>query len=364
MIKEKEMTVYLQERLQKAVQQLDNKGLDAILITNLTNIYYLTGFSATAATLFISKNRRVFITDSRYSLMAKESISGFDIIESRTALVEVSKIAKADKLSVIGFENDMTYAFFQSLEQSFEGFDLQAQSGFVEELRMIKDAGEIDIIAKACSISDKAFIDVLDFIKPGKTREIDVANFLDFRMRHYGATGVSFDTIAASGKRSAMPHGRASQKIIANGESLTMDFGCYYDHYVSDMTRTIHIGQVTDQEREIYEIVLKANNALIEKARAGMTYIDFDKVPRDIIEKVGYGQCFTHGIGHGIGLDIHENPFFAKTQDQLQAGMVVTDEPGIYLDDLYGLRIEDDLVITETGCQVLTMAPKELIVLK
>lgn len=357
------MTVYLQERLRKALRQLDERNLDGMLITNLTNIYYLTGFSGTAPTLFISKTRRVFVTDSRYTLIAKETITDFDIIESRTALVEVSKIAKADKLSVIGFENDMTYAFFQRLEQSFEGVDLHVQNSFVEDLRLLKDASEIETISKACEISDKAFIDVLEFIKAEKTREIDVANFLDFRMRHYGASGVSFETIAASGKRSAMPHGVASQKVIKNGDSLTLDFGCYYNHYVSDMTRTIHIGHVTEQEGEIYEIVLKANKALIEKACAGMTYSDFDKIPRDIISQAGYGECFTHGIGHGIGLDIHENPFFLKTQDQLQAGMVVTDEPGIYLDHLYGVRIEDDLVITQEGCQVLTLAPKELIVL-
>lgn len=142
-----------------------------------------------------------------------------------------------------------------------------------------------------------------------------------------------------------------------------MDFGCYYNHYVSDMTRTIHVGQVTDEEREIYALVLAANKALIDKASAGMTYSDFDGIPRQLITEAGYGSHFTHGIGHGIGLDIHENPFFGKSEQLLQAGMVVTDEPGIYLDNKYGVRIEDDLVITETGCQVLTLAPKELIVL-
>lgn len=160
-----------------------------------------------------------------------------------------------------------------------------------------------------------------------------------------------------------MPHGRASDKVIQNKESLTMDFGCYYNHYVSDMTRTIHIGQVTDEEREIYALVLAANKALIAKASAGMIYSDFDGIPRQLITEAGYGSHFTHGIGHGIGLDIHENPFFGKSEQLLQAGMVVTDEPGIYLDNKYGVRIEDDLVITKTGCQVLTLAPKELIVL-
>lgn len=352
-----------ESRLQKCQDLIVEAGLDAFLVTNLTNIYYLTGFAGTAATLYISAKRCLFFTDSRYTLMAKESVTGFDIIETRTALKEIANFLLEDKVARLGFENDMTFAFYQSLEVNFGKTTLVAQNGLVETLRQIKDASEIATIAKACSISDKAFIDALDFIKAGQTTEVELANFLDFQMRKYGATGVSFETIAASGKRSAMPHGRASNKVIESGDSLTMDFGCYYDHYVSDMTRTIHVGRVTDQEREIYDVVLRANKALIEKARAGMTFTDFDKVPRDIIVSAGYGSNFTHGIGHGIGLDIHENPFFTKSDKVLEAGMVVTDEPGIYIDNAYGLRIEDDLVITEEGCRVLTMAPKEIIVI-
>ncbi|HEK9098681.1 TPA: aminopeptidase P family protein [Streptococcus equi subsp. zooepidemicus] len=357
------MSSFLAQRLNNCQALLEKKGLEAILITNLTNIYYLTGFSGTSATVFISPKRRIFITDSRYTLIAKASIEGFDIIESRTPLAEIAAILQADKLSSLAFEDQVSFSFYQHLQAALAGVSLLPQSGFVEGLRLIKDASEIDIIAKACSISDKAFCDVLDFIKLGQTSELEVANFLDFRMRQYGASGISFDTIAASGYRSAMPHGRATDKIIQQGETLTLDFGCYYQHYVSDMTRTIHIGQVTDQEREIYELVLAANQALIAKASAGMTYREFDAIPRQLIAEAGYGSYFTHGIGHGIGLDIHENPFFAKTDQRLLAGMVVTDEPGIYLDGKYGVRIEDDLVITETGCQVLTKAPKELIVL-
>ena len=161
-----------------------------------------------------------------------------------------------------------------------------------------------------------------------------------------------------------MPHGVASDKVIETGESLTLDFGCYYNHYVSDMTRTIHIGQVSDQEREIYDLVLRANQALIDQAKAGLSFADFDGIPRAVIAGAGYGANFTHSIGHGIGLDIHEIPYFgAASKGQLEPGMVVTDEPGIYLDGQYGLRIEDDLLITEKGCEVLTLAPKELIVI-
>ncbi|MGT2667739.1 M24 family metallopeptidase [Streptococcus rifensis] len=357
------MTNYLEQRLARFDAALEVSSVDAVLVTNLTNIYYLTGFHGTNATILISDKRRLFVTDARYIAMAREVVQGFDIIDHRDALGEIAKVIDGDGLATIGFENDVTFSFYQQLERVFEGYQLEPLANFVEQLRLIKDASEIATIKQACSISDKAFLDVLDFIQPGQTTELDVATFLDFRMREYGASGISFDTIAASGYRSAMPHGRASDKLILAGESLTLDFGCYYNHYVSDMTRTIHVGHVTDEEREIYDIVLRANQALIEKAKVGLTFTDVDGIPRQVIDEAGYGPYFTHGIGHGIGLDVHEEPFFRKTDEVLEAGMVITDEPGIYLEGKYGLRIEDDLLITETGCEVLTHAPKELIVI-
>lgn len=354
---------YLEKRLEKFERALKESDVDGILVTNLTNIYYLTGFHGTSATVFISGRRRIFVTDARYSLIAKKVVTGFDIVETRDAVTEIAKVIAEDGLKKLGFDSQVTFQYYQELTTVFSGYELVAMTNFVENLRMIKDEQEIATIRKACSISDKAFMDVLDFIKPGETTELAVANFLDFRMRNYGASGISFDTIAASGYRSAMPHGRASDKVIQSGEMLTLDFGCYYDHYVSDMTRTIHIGQVTDEEREIYDIVLKANQVLIEKAKAGLSYRDFDAIPRAVIDNAGYGTHFTHGIGHGIGLDVHEIPYFGKSDEKIQAGMVLTDEPGIYLDGKYGVRIEDDLLITETGCEILTLAPKELIVI-
>lgn len=357
------MNTYLAKRLKNLEEVISNSAVDGLLVTNLTNIYYLTGFSGTSATVFVSKHRKLFLTDARYTLIAKKVVEGFDIIETRSPLTEIAAIIADDKITTIGFDDQVTYAYHQQLLKAFDGYTLEPMVNAVETLRMIKDDSEIATIKKACEISDKAFLDVLDFIKPGKTTELEVANFLDFRMREYGASGVSFETIAASGYRSSMPHGVASDKVISSGESLTLDFGCIYNHYVSDMTRTIHIGEVTDQEREIYDVVLRANKALIEKAKAGLTYRDFDGIPRQVINDAGYGEYFTHSIGHGIGLDIHEYPYFGRTDDTIKAGMMLTDEPGIYLEGLYGVRIEDDLLITETGCEILTLAPKELIVL-
>lgn len=353
----------MQKRLGKFEAKLAQSEVDGILVTGQNNIYYLTGFWGTEATVFISGKRRLFVTDSRYILIAKASVKGFDIIESRQALEEIAKIIKEDGLTKIGFDSQVTYGFYQGLSALFADYQLVAMSNFIEDLRMIKDETEIATIRRACQISDQAFIDVLDIIKPGQTTEMDVNHFLDHRMRQLGAEGASFEFIVASGYRSAMPHGRASEKVIQTGETLTLDFGCYYQHYVSDMTRTIHIGHVTDQEREIYDVILRANKALIEQAKEGVTYREFDAIPREIINTAGYGANFTHGIGHGIGLDIHEYPYFGKSDEAIKAGMVLTDEPGIYLDDKYGVRIEDDLLITETGCEVLTLAPKELIVI-
>ncbi|MCU9533977.1 M24 family metallopeptidase [Streptococcus sp. CSL10205-OR2] len=352
----------MEERVKKLEAKLAQANVDAILVTGQKNIYYLTGFWGSAGTVFISQNHRLFLTDARYALIAKQTIKGFEIIETRSALTEIVKMIEGSNIKQIGFDKQVSFAFYQTIKELFSAYELLPLTNFIEKLRIIKDASEIALIRKACQISDQAFVDALDFIKPGKT-ELEVANFLDFRMRELGASGISFETIVASGYRSSMPHGVASQKVIENGETLTLDFGCIYQHYVSDMTRTIHIGQVSDEERAIYDVVYQSNQQLIKKAKAGLSYQDYDGIARDVITKAGYGPYFTHGIGHGMGLDVHELPFFGKSDKTLKAGMVITDEPGIYLEGKYGVRIEDDLLITETGCEVLTNAPKELIVL-
>lgn len=353
----------MNKRMERALKALEQTKCQGVIITNLKNIFYLTGFSGSSAMIYLSQNRQLFFTDARYTLMAKDVVKDFDIVETREYLKSLSNIITLDNIDTIGFDSEVSYHFYQEIRDAFPTKSLEAQINFIENLRMIKDESEVAIIRKACQISDQAFLDVLDFIKPNQTTELDVMNFLDMRMRQLGASGPSFDFIVASGFRSAMPHGVASDKVIKSGESLTMDFGCYYNHYVSDITRTIHIGEVSDEERLIYDIVLKSNQALINQVKAGMTRSSYDKIARDVIEEAGYGQFFTHGIGHGIGLDIHEIPYFGQSDERILSGMTLTDEPGIYLDHKYGVRIEDDLLVTDTGCEVLTLAPKELIVI-
>ena len=353
----------MNKRVQAFLDKMQEKELDGIIINNLKNVYYLTGFWGSNGTVFISRDRQILVTDARYIIAAKQEVTGFEIFAERDELATIAKIAKDMGLSRIGFEDEISVSYYHRMKAAFEGFELVPQTQFVEALRMIKDETEIATIRKACSISDQAFHDALEFIKPGKT-EIEIANFLDFRMRELGAAGLSFDTILASGINSSKPHAHPMHKPVELGEAITMDFGCLYEYYVSDMTRTIYLGHVSDEQAEIYNTVLKANQALIDQAKAGLGFRDFDKIPRDIIVEAGYGQYFTHGIGHGIGLDIHEEPYFSQTSTEvIKSGMVLTDEPGIYIEGKYGVRIEDDILITDTGCELLTLAPKELIVI-
>ena len=353
----------MNKRVQAFLDKMQEKELDGIIINNLKNVYYLTGFWGSNGTVFISRDRQILVTDARYIIAAKQEVTGFEIFAERDELATIAKIAKDMGLSRIGFEDEISVSYYHRMQGAFEGLELVPQTQFVEALRMIKDETEIATIRKACSISDQAFHDALEFIKPGKT-EIEIANFLDFRMRELGAAGLSFDTILASGINSSKPHAHPMHKPVELGEVITMDFGCLYEHYVSDMTRTIYLGHVSDEQAEIYNTVLKANQALIDQAKAGLGFREFDKIPRDIIVEAGYGQYFTHGIGHGIGLDIHEEPYFSQTSTEvIKSGMVLTDEPGIYIEGKYGVRIEDDILITDKGCELLTLAPKELIVI-
>ncbi|MFZ2717075.1 MAG: Xaa-Pro peptidase family protein [Lactococcus chungangensis] len=343
--------------------RMQSENLDAIIITNLKNIYYLSAFWGTAGTILVTQKAQYLLTDSRYSIAAREAAVDFEIVETREAFVEIAKLLKKEDVSQVGFEDGVTYAEFQTMQHQLAGLTLHATTSFIETQRQIKSPSEIATIKKACAISDQAFNDLLKFVEPGKT-EIEIANFLDFKMRDLGASGISFDTIVASGKRSALPHGRATHKPIEFGDTVTVDFGCYYDHYASDMTRTFFVGEVSPKMQEIYHVVQQAQQAVTNISAPGLTYADYDRAARDMIETAGYGEAFSHGIGHGLGLDVHEIPYFSKTsQECLAEHMVITNEPGIYLENIGGVRIEDDLHITSQGVEVLTLAPKELIVL-
>ena len=352
------------QRVKNVQEKLSKYNIDALLVTNMFNVRYLANFTGTTGLVVITKDEAYFVTDFRYTEQAAEEAKGFTIVKNEGPIFEeVAKIVQEDKIENLGFEQEnITYAVYNQINDIIP-CELVPVTGLVEKLREVKTEDEINIIKEAINITEKAYDYILGFVKPGKT-EIEVANELDFYMRNEGATSVSFDTIVASGVRSAMPHGVASDKVIEEGDMVTIDFGCYYKGYVSDMTRTFAVGDPGEQMKEIYEIVYQANKKVNEVAKAGMTGAELDAIARDYIAEKGYGPQFGHTLGHGIGLEVHEGPSLSfRNEDKLVVNNIVTNEPGIYVPGLGGVRIEDDLVIKEDGAEILMTTPKELIIL-
>ena len=351
-------------KLAKLRESLVEKGLDAILITNEYNRRYMTGFTGTAGVAIVSHNDAVFITDFRYTEQAAEQVKDFRIVQQTgTIISEVASQAEAMNIKTLGFEKEtMTYGMYELYNDALKA-DLVPVSGLIEKIRLIKTEQEINIIKVACEIADHAFTHILEFIKPGRT-ELEVSNELEFFMRKHGAAGSSFDIIVASGIRSALPHGVATNKVIEKGDFVTLDFGALYNGYISDITRTVAVGQPSEKLVEMYEVVLESQLLALEKVGPGMTGIEADAVARDYLKSKGYGEAFGHSTGHGIGLEVHEGPGLSfRSETVLEPGMTVTIEPGVYLPGIGGVRIEDDILITETGNEILTHSTKELIIL-
>jgi len=349
------------EKLRATFEQLH---IDGLLITSNYNRRYMTGFTGTAGVVLVSKTKAIFITDFRYTEQAAAQCPDFEIVKHTASIFEeVAKVAKELGITKLGFEQDtLTFASYKQYEQKCEA-ELVPISGVIEKLRLIKSSAEIKILKEAAKIADAAFEHITSYIRAGIT-ELDVSNELEFFMRKQGATSSSFDIIVASGHRSALPHGVASDKVIEKGDLVTLDFGAYYNGYVSDITRTVAVGQPTDQLKEIYDIVLEAQLRGMAGLKAGITGRQADALTRDYITEKGYGPNFGHSTGHGIGLEVHEGPGLSfKSDIVLEPGMVVTCEPGIYIPGIGGVRIEDDTIITNEGNESLTHSPKELIIL-
>lgn len=352
------------EHVKKVQQLLSQHGIEGVLIMSPYNRRYVTNFTGSAGAALLFSDKAYFITDFRYVEQAKSQTSGYEIVQHNKSLIEeVAKIVNEAKIGKLGFEQDhIVYSTWKKLEQSIEAETVPI-SNMIEELRMVKTEEEIHVIKEAAKIADAAFNHILNYIKPG-VAELDIANELEFFMRKNGATSSSFDIIVASGKRSALPHGVASGKLIESGDFVTLDYGALYQGYVSDITRTVAVGNPSRQLKEIYDIVLAAQIQAVDKIKPGMTGREADTIARDYINEKGYGDKFGHSLGHGIGLEVHEGPGLAsRSETKLVPGMVVTVEPGIYLPDIGGVRIEDDILITQNGNETLTHAPKELIIL-
>lgn len=350
-------------RISKLNSVLKEKHLEAVVILSDYNRRYLSGFTGTSGALIITETKKLLITDFRYIEQATSQSADFTIIKQQSTLIEEVK-KQLEQLNVqnVGFEGDLvSYDTYLQLSKSY--ISLISISGLVEKIREVKDEQEIAIIKKAAEIVDETYEHILQIAHAGMTEQQLKAK-LESKMLELGAEGPSFDTIVASGYRGALPHGVASEKVIEQGDLITLDFGAYYKGYASDITRTFAIGEPDPKLKEIYQIVLDANSKGVAAAKAGITGKELDAVARDYITEQGYGEAFGHSLGHGIGLDVHEGPNLSKRfNNKLEVNNCVTIEPGIYIDGLGGVRIEDDILITENGCEYFTKSTKNLIIL-
>ncbi|WP_210134802.1 Xaa-Pro peptidase family protein [Staphylococcus sp. GDX8P80P] len=350
-------------KLAKVQELLNHHQIDALVILSDYNRRYLSDFTGTSGALVISKDRYQLITDFRYIEQATEQATHFEIIKRSGGLIEeIVEIINHNQFKSIGFEGHLvSYDTYQTLNQS--SANLVSIGDDIEKIREVKTPEEIEKIRYAAKIVDDTYNYILEITEAGMTERTLKAK-LESKMLELGADGPSFDTIVASGYRGALPHGVASDKVIEQGDMITLDFGAYYRGYCSDITRTFAIGEPDPKMKDIYNIVLESQIKAINEIKAGMTVAEADALSRDYIASHGYGEAFGHSLGHGIGLDIHEGPLLSKNaKGTIQVNNCVTIEPGIYVDGLGGVRIEDDILITENGCEVFTKCTKDLIIL-
>ena len=351
--------------LKQIAARLPEYGLDAMLLNSEPGEYYAVGFHG-EGNVVVTAQGCFYFTDSRYIEAANHLITGAEIAmtgRSRNYRAMVQEVVDRCRIRKLGFEEGYLSVADYNLWKEGLTAELVPAQKLVDALRAAKDDGEIALMTKAQEITDRAFSEILKFIQPGMTEQ-EIAAKLQYDMLRFGAEKMSFDPIVVSGPNGSLPHGIPSAKQVQQGEFITMDFGCKYGGYCSDMTRTVAVGSVTEEMRTVYETVLAAQKAGIAAARAGVTGRDVDGAARKVIADAGYGDFFGHGFGHGVGVEIHEAPTASSVGDKpLPAGAVISAEPGIYLPGKLGVRIEDVIVLTEDGCENLTRAPKELLVL-
>lgn len=346
---------------QQCVVEAFPAGIDAMLVHNLSNVRYLTGFAGSSGVVLLEKKKTLFFTDFRYQEQSEQQVgNAAEIVVFKTSSNEaLLEYLKGSKIGNLGVESTLTIGNFEVFSKGFKG-KLTTTRGIVEKIRQVKGEAELKNLKKAFAISDKSFAKLLRFIKPGK-REIEIAARLEYIMRTAGSEGPSFDTIVASGERSSCPHAHPTDRKIKAGEMVKIDFGAIWNGYHSDMTRTVFVGKADRKFREIYGIVHEAQKRAIDAIKPGVTGFDIDKIARDHIASKGYGEKFGHTLGHSLGLDIHEMPgFSAKCNDVIKTGMVLTVEPGIYLPGWGGVRIEDVYRIDDVP-ERLTATPNDLL---
>jgi Xaa-Pro aminopeptidase len=354
-------------RLKELRSRLMEERLDGLLVTSLPNIRYLCGFTGSSAALVVTPKTAFFFTDGRYTAQARDEVSGAKIeIKQKAALAAAGEFLAAEKTrqpKKVGVEAEhLSLLDGQRLKKTAGAkVRLRPVAGLVEGQREVKDGEEIERIRQAVNLGSSLFEVALKAIKPG-VAEAEVAAKMEYAARQAGAEAMSFETIIAAGERSALPHGRASSARIPAQGFVVCDFGVILAGYCSDMTRTVHVGTPSQGAREMYEAVREAQQAAVEAVKPGAGVGEVDRAARNVLKKKGLGRYFTHSTGHGVGLEIHEPPRIATGQSEsLEPGMVITIEPGVYVPGRGGVRIEDMVVVTDQGCEVLTATPKELI---
>ncbi|MBR4910196.1 MAG: aminopeptidase P family protein [Clostridia bacterium] len=353
-------------RIEKIKSALPKKA--AALITNEADCFYLSGFNKSEGMVLITENSAALYVDFRYIEAAKAACGdNMEVLLTYSFLKDIGERLKTEGVSTVFVQSEhVTLALKKSMEDRFEGINVSCEldiDKLVGDMRAVKNEYEISLIKSAQGITDRAFTYIKERISAGRT-EREVALDLEFFMRKEGSEGTAFDTICVSGRNSSKPHGIPGDKVIEKGDFVTLDFGAAVGGYRSDMTRTVAVGSVTDKMRKVYNTVLEAQEAALAAIKPGMVCKDADKIARDIIDNAGFKGAFGHSLGHSVGIDIHEDPSFsARCETLTKPGMVITVEPGIYLQNEFGVRIEDMIIVTENGCEDITKSDKELIVL-
>ncbi|MBO6116159.1 MAG: aminopeptidase P family protein [Ruminococcus sp.] len=351
-------------KFEKLFSQLP-ESIDCVLITSDINRRYFTGMKSSDGTVIAFRDKAYLVIDFRYIEKARSTVTSAEVIEQKKLYSQLNELMHKHNASNVAIESQtLTVSRLHILRAQFkdiEVIDTDVLSNAVNALRMVKNESELECIRKAQEIAETAFESILSFIHVGVT-EREIALELNRLMFEYGAEDLSFETIALAGANSSMPHGVPSDKKVENGEFVLMDFGAVYNGYHSDMTRTVCVGQPSDEMKKVYNIVLEAQTAAINAAHAGMTGQELDLIARSIISDAGYGNCFGHSLGHGVGMEIHERPNASpNSAAELNKGAVVTVEPGIYIAGKFGVRIEDFVILTENGCINLTKSAKNII---
>ena len=350
--------------MSRAREAIGAAGAEALLVTQIDNVRWLSGFSGSSGFVLLTPDRALFVTDSRYATQAQTECVGLELQVLLTgAPDEICAIVAACGARTVGFEADhLTHTAYDRYVRLLDGrLQVAPTDGLIAALRMTKDAAEIEATRAACAVADAAFAHIQQYIRPGVS-EYTIMLELEYFMRRESGAEIAFDTIVASGPRSALPHGKAAHRVLEEGDLVTLDYGARLHGYCSDITRTLVLGPATERQREVYETVLEAQSRAIKVCRPGLLGRDVDLVARDHIRNAGYGEYFGHGLGHSLGRVVHDGPGFSpRSETVLAKGMVLTVEPGIYIPGWGGVRIEHDILITQDGCEVLTAAPTALI---